>query len=176
MELTEIEDRLLKLDNDKLADVVKNYRQYGYSEEIRNFALAILKRRGITRDDLEWTGNLENKAYNRANDVFTSFKINTIIAFTAYMLAIGIRLGLPLLRMASESRSTVVAVIFTVSLVIYFIFLLRSFLNQSEFYRLTGEEYGSEGALIYLFLGMPFYVIMFFVFRNQMAERLKLVP
>src|SRR6476661_4403749 len=88
MQLSGIEDRIMKLDNGKLVDLVKNYRQYGYQEEIRDFALAVLKRRGISKDDLQFTGNLENKSYNYAHDVFASFKRNTVVAFITYLLVL----------------------------------------------------------------------------------------
>ena len=44
-------ERIKTLSNDKLIDVVKNYRQYGYSDELRNVALEELQERGIDREE-----------------------------------------------------------------------------------------------------------------------------
>ena len=37
---------LKRLDNDKLIDVVKNYKRYGYGAEIRDYAIKLLEERG----------------------------------------------------------------------------------------------------------------------------------
>lgn len=44
-------DILNKFDNDKLIDVVKNYKRYGYDDELRDYAINLLGERGwnITR-------------------------------------------------------------------------------------------------------------------------------
>ena len=37
-------DILNKFDNDKLIDVVKNYKRYGYDDELRDYAINLLER------------------------------------------------------------------------------------------------------------------------------------
>lgn len=39
-------DILKRFDNDKLIDVVKNYKRYGYDDEIRDYAINLLEERG----------------------------------------------------------------------------------------------------------------------------------
>lgn len=175
MELFEIKDRLERLDSNKLIDVVKNYRQYGYNDEIRNYALTLLEQRGITKTDLQLTGNFENAKYDYVNHVFNSFKRNSKLAFVFYVVLFSARFILPQLLKRSEGVTTLILVAFILSFVAYFIFLLLSFLDQSKFYKLVGDDYGTDGALVYLIVGMPFYVFMYFVFQRQMDERLKLI-
>ena len=175
MEVSELQERIKKLDANKLIDVVKNYRQYGYDDAIRNYALAILEERGINKDDLQLTGNYENKAYDFAIDLYASFKRNSKIAFIFYGLFILIKFVAPHLNINSNFISTIILVGYVLSFVIYFIFLLGSFLNQTEFYKLSNDDFGSGGALMYLFIGMPFYFVMYFVFRNQMKEKMKVI-
>ena len=43
-----------------LFDVVKYYKQYGYTDEIRESALLILSERGIGEQILKLSGNLNN--------------------------------------------------------------------------------------------------------------------
>ena len=61
--MKEYRRKLLNLNDKKLIDVVKNYRQYGYDEELRNTAIELLKERGITKKQLEFTGDFENRTY-----------------------------------------------------------------------------------------------------------------
>jgi hypothetical protein len=174
MELSELKERLARLDSSKLIEIVKNYRQFGYNDEIRNHALLLLEERGITKTDLQLTGNFENAKYDYVNDVFTSFKRNSKLAFLFYILFLLTRFILPQL-LRNFNGSPLFVVLFVLCLVLFFIFLLVSFLDQSKFYKLTGDDYGTDGALVYLFLGMPFYIIMYSVFQNQMNEKLKTI-
>ena len=58
--MTNIFEKLNKYDNQKLTDIVKNYKQYNYDIEIRNTAIEILRERGISEEDLKLSGNYEN--------------------------------------------------------------------------------------------------------------------
>lgn len=173
MELFEIKDKLEKLDSDKLIEVVKNYRQYGYNDEIRNYALTVLEQRGITKADLLLTGNFDNAKYDYINHVFISFKRNSKLAFIFYGVLISVKFIFPHLLKGSSGSDTLLLVAFIFSFAAYFLFLLLSFLDQSKFYKLVGDDYGADGALVYIIVGMPFYVFMYFVFQSQMNEKLK---
>ena len=175
MELTELQQRLKRLDTNKLIDVVKNYKQYGYTEMIRGYVLSLLEEQGISKQDLLLTGNLENKSYDYSNDLLNSFRRNSKLAFLFYSLLFLLMVGSPWLNPGTNSSNMVLVVVSILAIVLYFFFLLQSFLDQSRFYKSTGDELGSDGALVYLFLGMPFYIVMYFVFQNQMKERMKMV-
>src|SRR5688572_14811446 len=152
MELPEIKERLARLESNKLIDVVKNYRQYGYNEEIRNYALVLLEERGITSTDLHLTGNLENAKYEYVNHVFSSFKLKSNLAFLFYGLIIFIKFILPYIFRNPESSIPLLPVIFILSFLSYLVLLALSFLDQSKFYKLTGDDYGTDGALLYLII------------------------
>ena len=62
---------LNKFDNDKLIDVVKNYKRYGYDDELRDYAINLLGERGWSREDLQQFGYLTNYDY----DVYLIFLI-----------------------------------------------------------------------------------------------------
>ena len=59
-------DILKRFDNDKLIDVVKNYKRYGYDDEIRDYAIRLLEERGWSVDDLKTFGYWENSDYEEA--------------------------------------------------------------------------------------------------------------
>lgn len=171
--MTDKRERLARFDNDKLIDVVKNYKQYGYDEELRETAVTILLERGITREELKVTGSFENEKFNYAHDLFNSFLKNSRIAFLTYLILFVSRVATPLIPYESTAITTAFLIVTILGFILYFVFLIMSFMNQNQFYKELGQEYGTEGALLYLFLGMPFYMFMYFYFRNQMKEKMR---
>lgn len=164
-------DRLLKFDNNKLIDVVKNYRQYGYDDELRNAAITLLKERGISKEDLQLTGNFTNRNYDRAGELYSAFGRNSAIAFCFYVSLIGSRIFLAIFLEDSESYTLFFAVLTLISLILFCVFLFKAFQNQSDFYKILGKEY--DGALGYLLAGAPLYFLAYFYYRSQMAEQMK---
>ena len=59
-------DILNKFDNDKLIDIVKNYKRYGYNDTLRNYVINLLEERGWSREDLQQLGYLPNNNYDEA--------------------------------------------------------------------------------------------------------------
>lgn len=154
-------------------DVVKNYRQYGYDNNMRASAISILNSRGITNEQLQLTGNFENKTYDYAQIVFNSFNRNSKIAFILFLITLSTNILTPIFSQNSENIATATLLMSFISLIGYFAFLIKSFLNQNRFYKTINQNYGTEGALMYLLLGMPFYIFMYFYFKNQMKEKMK---
>jgi hypothetical protein len=168
--------RLKKLDTDKLMDVMKNYRQYNYEENVRNEAIQFLAERGISVEDLRLTGNLGNTNYNRADEVYQEFNRNSKIAFILYGLTILTAILLRTMQ-SEDSASYVYLAIFEILLFLSFLgFMISSLINRNRFYKLIGLEDGAEGAILYLFIGMPFYIILFFYLRKEMKEKMKTIP
>lgn len=166
-------ERLKKLDNNKLIDAVKNYRQYGYDDALRDAAIAILEERGVSKEELKMMGGFENKTYNHADHLFKSFLRKSRIAFVLYLALFATRTLLLLLPDDALWFAPVALIVTIVAFPLYFIFLISSFINQNQFYKVVGENYGAEGGVLYLFLGMPLYMFMYFYFRNQMRAKMK---
>lgn len=171
--MTQKHERLLKLDNDKLIDVVKNYRQYGYDAQLRETAISILGNRGISKEQLQITGNFENKTYDYAKDLYGLFLKNSKFTFVLYMILFVSRILIQILPNDYVQLAWTLLIVTVLSFILYFVFLIMSFMNQNQFYKAIGQEFGTEGALLYLFLGMPFYMFMYFYFRNQMKDNMK---
>lgn len=167
-------EKLKSLDNDKLIDVVKNYRQYGYDEIIRNTAITILHERGISKEDLKLSGNFDNHTYNRAGSLYELFNQNSKKAFIAYGIIFMNNLIFPIII---DNYSETIGIVYTLltwtTINLYFFFLIKSFLNQDKFYKVINQNNGSEGVIMYLFLGLPFYIVMYFYFKKQMTEKMK---
>ncbi len=170
--MNEQHERLLKLDDNKLIDVVKNYRQHGYSEDLRESAIEILTQRGISIEQLHFAGNLENHTFEHAKHLYESFLRNSKITFVMCLILFVSRVAILNLKNVSIGLASTILVLSILSFVLYCIFLIRSFMIQNQFYRSIGQEYGAEGALLYFLLGMPFYIFMYFHFRNQMKNKM----
>lgn len=171
--MTDKYESLLKLDKDKLIDIVKNFRQYGYDDQLRENAINVLADRGISKEQLQITGNIENKTYTYSNDLFASFLKNSKIAFVLYTVLFISRILMLVLPQDKVGLAWVLLTVIALSLLLYFVFLFKSFMNQNLFYKTIGQDYGTEGVMLYLLLGMPFYMFMFFYFRNQMKDKMK---
>ena len=166
---------LKSFNNEKLIDVVKNYRQYGYNDDLRNVAIGILGDRGIDKNQLMLTGNFENETYKTAENFYNSFKQNSIIAFIFYIIAFITSILLPVFAIDSELLTRITLVIGIIAIIIYFIFFVRSFINQINFFKIIGDLPGLGTLVIYFFLGVPLFVFLYFFYRNKMKEVMKLI-
>lgn len=61
------------------------------------------------------------------------------------------------------------------SLLLYITYLAKSFIALNKFRKLTRNNREVEIALQYAFVGMPFYFIMCFYFRQNMKEEMELI-
>lgn len=168
-------ERLEKLDNSKLIDIVKNYKQYGYETETRELTISILENRGISEQELKLSGNFTNANFEFASKLYESFTKSSFIAFVFYGLRLVLIILMVLFNIQTEGYIGIVDG-FNILLGIGFLFfLIKSLIYQNNFYTAVGDNYGVGGALIYLFLGMPFYIFMYFFFRKQMKEKMNSV-
>ncbi|MCT4638114.1 MAG: hypothetical protein N4A72_10430 [Bacteroidales bacterium] len=168
-------ERLKKLDDTKLKDVVKNYRQYGYNEEIRDTAIEILKERGHDMESLKLSGNLENKSYNQAEQYFKSFDIQSKLAFMFYALILIVRILMPTIIDNTASVQLIIVAVFWISLIGFFVTLIKSFLSQAKYYKQIDKQDNQLNPALFFTLGMALYIVMYFVFRKQMKEDINLI-
>ncbi|MCH8902903.1 MAG: hypothetical protein IIA45_03190 [Bacteroidetes bacterium] len=173
--MSENTDRLKSMESDKLIDVVKNYRQYGYKESLRDAAIRILDERGIDMEQLQLTGNLENRSYDLAEHLYATFGRNSKITSIVHAIALVLYICYPLIAHLHEILVLIVGLIMFLVTVLYFAFFIKSAMNLIQFYRAIGKEFSSEGAWVYFLLGMPFYAFMFIYFRNQMRDQMNMI-
>ncbi len=169
----EILSRLKGLNTEKLIEVVKNYRQFKFDEKIRNYAISLLAERGISWEQLEQTGTFLNQNYDYELNVYRAFRRNSTIAFIAYLVFMASTLLFSFLTIQSVAPGPIHPALKITAVVLYLVYLIKSFINQSQFYRAIGEDYGANGIIVYFLFGMPLYLFMYFFFRDQMREKLK---
>jgi len=161
-----------KFSDNRLIEIVRNARQFGYDDNIRNCALEVLKERGISQEDLQLTGNLTNDKFDSVEYLYKSYNTNSRIAFIIY----GVTLILNAIRFFW--RADLGALFDWPSLVLsvaFLVFFIISFFNHLNFYRSIGKEMGVGDQVMIILIGMPFYFFMHFFYKSQMKEEMKMV-
>ena len=166
--------RLRSLDDEKLIDIVKNYRQYNYDTDFRKAAIGILKGRGIDKEQLKLTGNFENQTYTTAVKIYDLFKRNSIIAIVFYIFIIITAIFLPMF-VESEHLEIIILSIILIAVIFYIVFFIKSFISQINFFKIIEKYPGSGITLIFFFTGLPLYIFLYLYYRNRMKEELKLI-
>lgn len=168
-------ERLKNMDDNKLIDIVKNYRQYGFDNELRMAAIKILEERGIDKTILELTGNFENKTYDYARELYTSYDQNSKIAFFLYVLLLITFIG-DMIDGNNYPKIGLIILIFECGLLIaYLVFFIKSYLNLNQFFKITNSPHDSERTIMFFTAGSALYLLMYFYYKNLMKERMKLI-
>ena len=160
--------QLEQLTTNQLMDAVKNYRQYGYDDDVRDCAIAILEERGVHKGQLALSGNLRNDAFERATDLYNSFSKNTTIALISYFAVpiVGLLAGL--------TDSLFLTIIVVLSVFVFFIFFIKSFLNKWEFDKIVSKYNNETGSTwVYWFIGVWLFFVLYFYYRGHMKEQIK---
>ena len=157
--------------DNRLIEIVKNAKQFGYDDKIRNVALQVLKERGITEEDLRLTGNLTNYKYDYTRTLYSSYVINSRIAFVSYS-ALAILETIASFHLVDIDQFGLFPLLL---LIVFFISLIRSFFDHINFYKSLGKELGWGDQIIFFIIGMPFYIFMYFFYKSQMKEEMRMV-
>lgn len=136
-------DILNKFDNDMLIDIVRNYKRYGYDDELRDYAINLLEKRGWSREDLQQFGYLTNYDYDEAEKQYKAYSRNSLIGICTLVFSGGILA------------------------VIYLIFLLLAYRNVAKFYKALGRN--EDEGVLYNIHG----VLAYFHLKGRMKEELK---
>ena len=161
-----------KFSDNRLIEIVRNAKQFGYDDNIKSNALEVLNERGISQQDLQLTGNLTNDKFDSVEYLYKSYTTNSNIAFILYgvlLLLNGIRL-----YWLTDS-SALPGLLAWVLFVAFFVFFIMSFFNHLNFYKSIGKEMGVGDQLMYILIGMPFYIFMHFFYKSQMKEEMKMI-
>lgn len=159
--------------NEKLIDIVKNYRQYDIDESYRNTALRFLNDRGISEEELRFGGNLLNENYENALRYKTAYDENSNISLKLYFLTI-----IPIISGAilNNNNFPVIGKILLgfgfIIAILYLITLSKSYLNQVNFNKLL-EKNTPSNILILILVGIPLYFLYFNFYKMKMKEDIK---
>jgi hypothetical protein len=162
-------EKLKSFDDNKLIDIVKNYRQYGYGDDIRNTAINILESRGVDLDILKLRGDLVNTTYDDAKQELKSFENSSKFAFVLYGLLLILTISISFTKNIGVLQIGGVT-LFWILFIGFFIFLIKSFIHQSKYYELIGKKEIQLNPILYFSAGVVIYIVMYFVFRKQIRD------
>ncbi len=166
---------LEQYDNNKLIDVVKHYRQYDYSIEYKNSALSILETRGITQQQLKFSGNLTDYGYEESLRLKYSYEENSKLAFILYFFTLILVLPGAILRNNGYPTLGQGLLVTGIIIGVFYLFaLIKSFVDVSNLYKQL-EKKTISNAVLFVLLGLPLYMLFYFIQKKRINEDLKVV-
>jgi len=170
---------VLNRSDTQLKDILKNYRQYNYSEDVRMAALHELKLKGYDELQLKMAGDFENNTYNEAKIAFEGFVKNSNRALLFYLLSISSFIFL-VVTAATDSYAfgyltTALFYARPFFIILFLGFGVRGILNHSKFIAIIGKKKDTGLWFILLFFGMLLYILLHFGFKKQMKEQLEMI-
>lgn len=159
-------------ENDKLIDLVKNYRHYGLGISHKANALQVLSKRGITELELKLSGNLSNESYESGIRHMQDYHENATLANYAHiaLLVFGIS-GLILNNNGLPALGKIMVTIGVFSAVLFFILFPKVLKNQSEFYTLLKKKFMTHN-VVFIILALPLFFLYRLYFNKKMNEDL----
>lgn len=159
-------------ENDKLIDLVKNYRHYGLGLSHKANALQVLSKRGITELELKLSGNLSNESYESGIRHMQDYHENATLANYAHiaLLVFGIS-GLILNNNGLPALGKIMVTIGVLSAVLFFILFPKVLKNQSEFYTLLKKKFMTHN-VVFIILALPLFFLYRLYFNKKMNEDL----
>ncbi len=172
-------EQLSHYDDDKLIDIVKNSRLYGYSTTYRNQALLILDSRGISEMELKMQGNFENFAYNESTRALAEYNRFAKKAFVFYFIFLSLFIIQTTLKISGISFGTVVdkglVVLYIVTYLLTFLNIVQSLLQYLKIYKAISKKPGVDVFLLFFFVGIPFYFILYLIAKKRIKEDMELL-
>jgi lipopolysaccharide export system permease protein len=178
--LTQQEKAMLLSRSDyQLKDILKNYRQYDYSEDLRLGALERLKEKGFSEGELKMTGDFENLKYTDAARTLKSFSKNSRRALEFYLLTL---LSFAFLSFTYMTQSMVLGYITTalfylrpVFIILFYFFGIRALLDHSKFIETIGKKKDTGIWLIFILFGLIVYLFIHLSVKKKMKEEMQMI-
>jgi lipopolysaccharide export system permease protein len=155
-------EKLNSYENEVLIKIVKDAKQYGYTEEYRNKALKVLESRNISQEELLLNNNLYNVDYNKVEELHKQYKIFSRITFFVYLILLGISfLGKP------ENIFSIIIVM--VIAIIFYSALFKSQQLLDEIGTIMNKKVDLNLYLV-IAAGFPFFILFYFFNRSYLKE------
>ncbi|MFT5892862.1 MAG: lipopolysaccharide export system permease protein [Dokdonia sp.] len=173
--LTEEEEAILDARSvNQLKEVIKNYKQFNYSEAMRYSAIDRLDALGISKEHLKVQGFYENTEYNEAEKYFNKYKKYSKRTFVFYGITLAslIISFAPLLFKNTTGLLTreIALIINGITTLIYLIFYYISVHAYSKTYKAMGKEEGNNVFSVSQVFGIAFYFVTYFYFKRKIKE------
>jgi len=164
--------KLESFENEKLIDIVKNFRQFGLSLNYKQKALKILNLRDISELELKMSGNLSNQKYENALRLYIDFKEHSKLALVLNTLTILLGFGgLVLSNNGMPVMGKILSGIAVLFLLFFLIVFQKTISNQFNFYKLLSIKFLTN-SFVFIILGIPLFVLYRPFFIKKMKEDL----
>ena len=165
--------KLNEYSDQKLIDLLKNYRQYDLDRSYKNTALKILNSRGVTEQELRFAGNLVNETFESALRYKNNYRENSRMGLFLYIIALVFLLsGAILNNNGFPGFGKTLIGIGILATVLFLISFAKTLSNQTNFYKVLGHKIMSN-SIVFIILGIPLYFLYYLYFNRKMKEDLK---
>lgn len=159
-------------ENEKLIDLIKNYRHYGLTLAHKTNALNLLKERGINELELKLTGNLSNESYESGVRHMEDYHENATVAYYAHLIVLIFGIGGFILNNNGfPTIGSIMIVLAIVALILFFILFPKVVKNQAAFYKLLKKKFMTHN-VVFIILGLPLFFLYRLYFNKKMNEDL----
>ena len=161
-----------RFENDKLIDLVKNYRHYGLSITNKTNALQLLEQRGITELELKLSGNLSNESFESGVRHMEDYHENATLANYAHLTLLIFGIGGLILN--NNGLPTVGKILVTIgifSVLLFLVLFTKVLKNQSEFYKILKKKFMTHN-VVFIILALPLFFLYRLYFNKKMNEDL----
>ncbi len=159
-------------ENDKLIDLIKNYRHYGLTLTDKTNALKHLKKRGITELELKLTGNLSNESYESGVRHMEDYHENATVAYYAHLIVLILGIGGFILNNNGfPTIGSIMIALAIIALILFLILFPKVVKNQAAFYKLLKKKFMTHN-VVFIILGLPLFFLYRLYFNKKMNEDL----
>ena len=155
-------EKLNSYENEVLIKIVKDAKQYGYTDEYRNKALKVLESRNISQEELLLNNNLYNVDYSKVEELHKQYKIFSRLTFFVYLILLGI-------SFIGKPETIVSIIIVMVIAVIFYSALFKSQQLLDEIGTIMNKKVDLNLYLV-LAAGFPFFILFYFYNRSYLKE------
>ncbi len=153
--------KLNSFNEESLISVVKNYKQFSYSNEFRIKALKILEQKGISQEQLLESNNLYNLEYLKLVSYSDLYKKQTLLALIFNLLSYTVIINL---------TNLLVLIFGFISVILMYYFLNKSSESLNEIKRITKREDSFVPTFIAYFFGLVLFIFIFSYNRYRLKE------
>lgn len=153
--------KLNSFNEESLISVVKNYKQFSYSNEFRIKALKILEQKGISQEQLLESNNLYNLKYLKLVSYSDLYKKQTLLALIFNLLSYTVIINL---------TNLLVLIFGFISVILMYYFLNKSSESLNEIKRITKREDSFVPTFIAYFFGLVLFIFIFSYNRYRLKE------
>ena len=158
--------------DDKLIDIIKNYKQYNYDVRSKSVAFNLLAQRGVTIDEIQTQGIVIKAEHNQSDKIAKDCIDYSKYAMIFYCIGVILLVlflvfrnnKLPELAIASRDLSII-------SLGIYLLYFIVTNVKIKHFYNILSIKV-KQVSIFLMILGFPFYAVAHFFLKNKLKEDL----